>query len=81
MKFKYSSMILLLLPYKDYWEYLHNGFKVNSKFFWCIVQSRGIKKALKVSLKAMRVLLKSSESLKWWQEMAKSAVNGVFFHT
>lgn len=46
MKFKYSSMILLLLPYKDYWEYLHNGFKVNNKFFWCIVQSRGFKKIL-----------------------------------
>lgn len=33
MKFKYNSVILLLLPYKYYWKYLHKGFKVNSKFF------------------------------------------------
>lgn len=51
-------MILLLLPYKDYWKYLHKGFKVNSKFFWSVVHSRGIKKILKVSLKSTYVWLK-----------------------
>lgn len=80
MKFKYNPTIVLLLPYKDYWKYLHKGPKVSIKFFWSLVQSKSMKKVLKVSLKAMYVLLKSCESSKLWQEMVKS-INGVFFHT